>query len=749
MTNFTAENPRYPGILSFFASAVLSYSFFFLVLLLFGRDFPDRLLEALLYSVPYTLIIWLARGRLQQMQLSEQKLESYRALVELSSDWIWEVDDQLRYTFASPVCRTMLGYDPEELIGRTPLELMEVEEAERVRKIMASVIAERRSFKALINRNLRKDGTPILLETSGRPILDADGRFLGYRGVDRDISDVERINETLLMTQKVFDQTLEGIAVSDREGTILRVNPAFTEITGYSAEEAVGQNPRILKSDHHDAEFYTRMWDQLLNRGFWEGEIWNRNKQGEAYPEWLSISAIYDEEGRIKNFISLFHDITEKKSNEEQLRYLAFHDALTGLPNRNLLNDRLLMSLAAAGREESSVAVCFFDLDNFKYVNDTLGHPAGDRLLQLVRERVGQICRAEDTFARYGGDEFVLVLPGMGTPDDAVSAVKRLLALFNEPFELKGKSMRIGTSVGIALFPADGTDATSLFKRADMALYTAKEAGKGTYAFYQRSLNQEFLRRRGVESELADAIDAQELELVYQPKYRLKDGELIGFESLIRWRRNGTLVPPSEFIPAAEQSNLIFPIGKLVVKESLDFCRQVRAASGRDLSVSVNFSAKQFQRGEHLREILELTDQTELPLSALILEITESVLMKDIAYTAKVLRDLSSRGVRISIDDFGTGYSSFQYLRELPVGEIKIDKLFIAGLPSRKYDLTIVRSILAIARNLELDVVAEGIETKEQELFLKEHGCLLGQGFYFSRPLERRRALELVTGVTP
>lgn len=744
MTNFTAGNPRYPGVLFLIASAVLTFGLYFLVLYLFGRALPGSLFEALILSLPLTLAIWFSRGRLQQMQLSEQKLESYRALVELSSDWIWEVDAELRYTFASPVCRTMLGYDPEELIGRTPLELMPEEEAERVGSKMENIIAERRPFKALINRNLRKDGSPILLETSGRPILDADGSFLGYRGVDRDISDVERINETLLMTQKVFDQTLEGIAVTDTEGTILRVNPAFTEITGYSAAEAVGENPRILKSDRHEAEFYTRMWDQLLERGFWEGEIWNRNKRGEAYPEWLSISAIYDDEGRIKNFISLFHDISEKKSNEEQLRYLAFHDALTGLPNRNLLNDRLRMSLAAAERETASVAVCFFDLDNFKYVNDTLGHPTGDRLLQLVRDRVGQICRAEDTFARYGGDEFVLVLPGMGTPQDAVSAVKRLLALFDEPFQLKGKSLRIGTSVGIALSPADGKDVTGLFKRADMALYTAKEAGKGTYAFYQKSLNQEFIRRRGAESELSAAIDRDELELMYQPKYRLQDKELIGFEALIRWRRNGRLIAPDEFIPTAEQSNLIFPIGKLVVREALDFCREIRSASGRDLSVSVNFSAKQFQRGEHLREILTLTDQAEVPLSALILEITESALMRDIAYTSKVLQDLNSRGVRISIDDFGTGYSSFQYLRELPVGEIKIDKTFIAGLPSRKYDLTIVRSVLAIARNLELDVVAEGIETEAQQLFLKEHGCRLGQGYYFSRPLERSRTLELI-----
>lgn len=744
MTNYTAENPRYPGVLLFVFAAIALFILYFFAIPLFRGGVLIRILEALLFSLPLAFAIWLYRGRMQQMQLSEQKLESYRGLVELSSDWIWEVDAEMRYTFVSPVCRSMLGYDPDELIGRTPLELMPELEAERVGAIMEPILTERRPFKAVINWNLRKDGTPVLLETSGRPIMGADGSFLGYRGVDRDISDVERINETLLLTQKIFEETLEGIAVTDREGTILRVNPAFTEITGYSEREAVGQNPRLLKSDRHNEQFYAEMWDQLLKQGFWEGEIWNRNKQGEAYPEWLSISAIYDEEGGIKHFISLFHDISEKKSNEEQLRFLAFHDALTGLPNRNLLNDRLQMSLAAAERERSSVAVCFFDLDNFKYINDTHGHPAGDRVLQLVRDRVASICRGEDTFARYGGDEFVLILPGMGTPEDVVTVVKRLLQLFIEPFKLKGKSHRVGSSVGIALYPEDGTSVTELLKRADMALYTAKEAGKGTFAFYQPSLNQEFLRRRGVERDLADAIEAGELELVYQPKYNLVDRRLVGYEALIRWRREGILIPPAEFIPAAEQSNLIFPLGLFVVREALSFCTEIRAMSGEELTVSINFSAKQFQRAEHLNEILDLIGRAEVPLEALVFEIPESALMRDITYSSKTLKELSSRGVGISIDDFGTGYSSFQYLRELSVQEIKIDKNFVAGVPSRKHDLTIVRSILAIARNLELAVVAEGIETRDQEEFLKNHGCNLGQGYYYSRPLERKQAYEFI-----
>ena len=664
--------------------------------------------------------------------------ERFRALVESTSDWIWEVDPNAYYTYASPRVTTMLGYHPDEVVGKTPFDLMADSEKERIADTFYKTVAAQKPFSNLENVNIHKEGHPVTLETSGIPFFDENGDLLGYRGIDRDISMRKKNEEALLLTESVFTNSIEGIAITDRDGIIQRVNQAFCDITGYTRKEAIGKNPRILKSDRHDMRFYKTMWEDLLNTGQWSGEIWNRRKDGSAYPEWLSISSIRNEAGEITNFVSLFHDISEKKLKEEQLQFLAFHDPLTKLPNRKLLYDRAAVSLKNAKRLNRKMALLYMDMDNFKHINDSYGHPFGDEFLIRVKERISTICRESDTFARYGGDEFVIVLNNINSNQEVIDFSNRIIDLFKTPVTIMKEEVFTSVSIGLAIFPDDGNDLVTLEKNADMALYEAKRDGKRRSFHFKPTLKDKMLRKISLENGLRQAIqEFDTFNVVYQPKVDTKgEAHIHSVEALLRWQLDGQGISPAEFIPIAEETNLIIPIGEWLMLKAIQDIKAIHDAGYPKISLSVNLSAKQFNDENLFSTIDRILNTTHFPPDKLCFEITESIPMENTGRVLKIMKKMAAKGIQLSMDDFGTGYSSLGVLNDFPLNELKIDRSFVMDIPENQNHAAICKTIIRMADALKVNVVAEGVETLEQLEFLKNNRCYLIQGYYFYKPMD-------------
>jgi len=547
----------------------------------------------------------------------------------------------------------------------------------------------------------------------------------------------------LKLFAKVYENTLEGISITDEKGQIIAINSAFSTITGYSEEEALGQNPRILKSDRHDKEFYSRMWEKITTKGQWAGEIWNRRKNGEAYPEILSINSIRDDNGKITHFVAVFHDISEMKLQQEQIKHQAYHDALTGLPNRLLARDRLTMAIANARRNQHKLAVFFLDLDNFKNINDSLGHAAGDLLLQKVAKRLQHLLREEDTVARLGGDEFLVLVTNIQSKTEITALSNRLLTGFRKPIVAENHELFVTISIGIAFYPEDGTDEGTLIKNADVAMYQSKSQGKNKHHFFTSELSEHATKRFQLEGELRQAVDRNEFTLYFQPQVEPKSNQVTGIEALVRWiKKDGTLVSPIDFIPLAEETGLIIPIGKFVLEES---CRAIMTLHERgytQLSIAVNLSPLQFRQTDIVGCVLNTIKNAGVSPSHIELEITESTMMTNLEDSVIKLNILRKNGISIAIDDFGTGYSSLYYLKTFPISTLKIDKSFIKDITSDLNNAQIVETIILMAKNLELDVVAEGVETKEQLKMMNSFGCDMIQGYYYSKPLTLDQLLE-------
>ncbi|WP_412480678.1 putative bifunctional diguanylate cyclase/phosphodiesterase [Azonexus sp. IMCC34839] len=542
--------------------------------------------------------------------------------------------------------------------------------------------------------------------------------------------------ERLRIWNRVIAESREAIIVTDPQERILAVNPAFTTVTGYSAEEAIGQTPRILQSGQHDRDFYLNMWQSLTTTGHWQGEVWDRAKNGRIYPKWLAITAVRDEQDQIANFIAIFSDVSEHKATLAQIQFLAHHDALTLLPNRALLQDRLTQSISSMQREAGKLAVLFMDLDRFKNVNDSLGHNIGDGLLKSVAARLRHCVRETDTVSRFGGDEFVIVLARLRSADDAAMVADSILKAVAEPIRIEGYELRVTPSIGISIGPDDGADPAVLIKNADAAMYHAKERGRNNYQFYSADMNERAERRLNVESGLRRAIENGEFLLAYQPKVEVATGRCVGVEALIRWRRpDGGFVSPLEFIPLAEDTGLILPIGEWVLREA---CRQQQAwlAGGVGLvQVAVNISAVQFQSPGFVAQARSIMREYDVTPGSVELELTESIVMRDPEQVARVLVDLKREGFMLAIDDFGTGYSSLSYLKRFPLDKLKIDASFVRDISRDSTDRAIARSVVALGASLGLQVVAEGVEGMEELKLLHEMGCSQAQGYYFAKPL--------------
>lgn len=547
----------------------------------------------------------------------------------------------------------------------------------------------------------------------------------------------ERDEQSLRLAAAVFDSSTEGIVITARDGRILQVNPAFAAITGYRPEEVTGRNPRMFSSGRHDADFYRTLWNAVLSSGRWQGEIWNRRKNGEIYPQWLSINSIRSPSGEIDYFVATFCDITERKRAEDKMLHLAYHDALTNLPNRALFKDRLEQSLAYARRlKHGKVAVLFIDLDRFKLVNDSLGHAVGDQLLQGVAQRLRELGRRSDTLARLGGDEFTFLLPDVDHVEEATVVADKVLAALEQPFVIGGRDIFVSASIGISMYPDDGADVETLMKHADTAMYHVKKQGRNGFHIYTRALDQHSQRRLELESRLHTALERQQLVLHYQPQFDLSQGRLRGVEALVRWQHPELgMISPAEFIPLAEESGLIVPIGAWVLETACRQMREWKEAGFPDLVMSVNLSVRQFFREDIARQVMRAIDDYCLSAQVLELEITESVAMDDAAYTIRTLESLAASGLRLAIDDFGTGYSSLSQLRKMPVGILKIDRAFVQDITANPDDAAIVNAVITMAHRLGLKVIAEGVESQAQLAHLRAQRCDFAQGYLFSKPL--------------
>ncbi len=566
---------------------------------------------------------------------------------------------------------------------------------------------------------------------------DTHGNIISYGGYLIDVDVQRKQEENWRMAQIVFANTIEGIVITDLKGTIKWANSAFTKITGYTSKEIIGKNPRILKSDHHNASFYEKMWYDLIHKGKWQGEIWNRRKNGETYPEWMTITAVCDAKGNPVKYVSVFNDITDHMQKEEHIKYQAYHDALTGLPNRVLFKERLNLAVAHANKRSEMLAVIFLDLNRFKRINDILGYATGDILLRLVAERLKNCVDEGDTVARLSGDEFALIIEDIKFMQNAIKVANRVLRVFEKPFKIADHDeLYVSASLGISIYPLDGKGAEDLVKKAAVPMNRAKEKGGNTYELYKPDMDEQVSDKLILENSMFQAINKNEFFLCYQPQVDVFSGKIIGAEALIRWNHPQLgFVSPKDFIPLAEENGFIVQIGEWVLREASEQLKVWHQKGFTGIKIAVNFSTLQFREKKLINKIIQILQETELNPEYLEMEITESSTMLEPNFTIGILKKLSKLGIQIAIDDFGTGYSSLAYLKRFPIHKLKIDRSFIKDVNKDEESRAIVSAIIAMSQNLGLEVLAEGVETEQQLKYLKERGCQQIQGYYFSPPV--------------
>ncbi len=670
-----------------------------------------------------------------RLRRSETRLKEAQQIAQLGH---WELDllgDEL--TWSDEVLRifernpTSSPHSYADFVA-----LVHPDDRAAVDEAYSSSLTARRPY-AIDHRLLFADGRTKWVHERCITHYDADGRPLRSIGTVQDISAQRAAEEQLRLAASVFDDSLNGILITDAKARIIKVNRAFSKIMGYSPAEVLGRETSMLKSGSQDKHFYQTLWATLERDSQWQGEILDRHKDGRSIPLWQNISSVQDKKGEVTHYIGVFYDLSEQKQSAEHIQHLAYYDALTDLPNRQFFGDRCEHALQRARRHPGSVALLFLDLDHFKYINDSLGHPVGDGLLRAVAQRLKESLRHNDTIARLGGDEFIVLLEGVRDRRDVEQVAHKLLAAFIQPFVVLGHKLDIRTSIGVSCYPGDGEDATTLIKNADLAMYKAKELGRGDFRFYEAHLTAHVKERLFLESELREALKREEMEVHYQPQFALADSRLTGAEALLRWRHGSRgLIPPDKFIPVAEDTGMIVSIGEFVLNNA---CRQAKAwlDEGRELRhIAVNLSGVQIERCDIVATVSRVLKETGLPPDHLELEITETYVMQHAQRNIRVMEELRALGVTLAIDDFGTGQSSLAYLNRLPVDKLKIDRSFIMNLPQNANEMAITRAILALGHSLRLKVLAEGVETAEQAAFLRALGCDEVQGYYFGRPVD-------------
>ncbi|MBZ0105479.1 MAG: EAL domain-containing protein [Sulfuricella denitrificans] len=708
-----------------------------------GHVRQDREVE-FLGSVANTLAGMIEHRQTRDALLENQaRLEETQRVAHLGG-WTWDLASDA-FQLSDETCRILeKSFQSTRLKREDVLGLVHPDDRESVERALTLTIGRGSEFSADF-RILLPDGRERTVHGYAETVRDSGDKVIRLSGTLQDITQRKQAEEKLRQAAAVFENTTEGVMITDANGRIVAVNRAFSDITGYSSEEVIGLTGASLKSGRQDEQFYASMWSAIRENGHWQGEIWNRRKNGDIYPEWLNISEVRDDRGKITHYVGVFSDISAMKESQSRLDHLAHHDPLTGLPNRLLLNARMEHALAHANRGNTQLAVLFLDLDRFKNINDTLGHPIGDLLLQEVAHRLNGCVREEDTVSRLGGDEFTILMEDLEDSRFASKVAQKILDSLADKFVLQGHEVFVTCSIGISIFPADGSDITSLLKNADSALYRAKEQGRNNYQFYTEELTIRAMERLSMENNLRHALQRNELVVHYQPQVDLYNGQIIGMEALVRWQHPGIgLISPNAFIPLAEETGLIVPIGEWVLRTA---CAQLKAwmdAGLPKIRVGVNLSSRQFNQNDLDEVVAAALRDTGLPPDCLELELTERMIMQDAESTIAILHKLRAQGVQFSIDDFGTGYSSLSYLKRFPIDRIKIDQSFVREITSNSEDAAVSQAIISLSHSLNLKTVAEGVETAEQQEFLRSLQCDEIQGYHFSRPVPEQEMGRLL-----
>lgn len=674
----------------------------------------------------------LLEERKRALQASEEQLERQQQILDQIQDSVIAMDLSGYITGWNKGAEQQFGYSADEALGKNILFLYADEDEDA---LFHEAFLEHGSREMVVKRR-KKSGETFWASLSLSLSRDARGNPNSIIGYLVDITERLKAEEELRLQAAIFEYSDEGIMVTDVSKRIISVNRSFTKITGYEAQEAIGQPASILKSELHDRAFYAAMNAAIADDGLWIGELWDKRKNGEIFPAWMSISTVRNKEGVITHYFSVFNDLTERKNAERQIYHLAYYDVLTGLPNRANLYTLLRQALLEAQRNKTHGAVLFIDLDRFKQVNDSFGHAHGDLLLKEVSDRLTLCLRSEDIVARIGGDEFVVALVDITHREHASIVAQKIIDSLSRPVIIEGHELQIGASIGISVYPDDGDDAETLIENADVAMYRVKQGElHDTHLFFSPDMNKRALERLKLENNLRRALERNELLLHYQPQLNLETGKVIGAEVLLRWNHPGTgMISPATFIPLAEETGLIVPIGQWILETVCARNKEWQLAGMPIVKLAVNISAKQFRPTlPHL--VKEILARHDLDARFLELEITESMIMQNVEGVIAMLSDFQQLGVGLSLDDFGTGYSSLSYLKRFPIDKLKIDQSFVRGVTQDADDASITCAIISLSKALGLRVIAEGVETEQQLAFLRSSGCEEIQGYYFSRPL--------------
>ena len=669
--------------------------------------------------------------------------ERYRLLIENQTDMVVKVDLEGRFQFISPSYCQVFGKSPEELLGNAFMPLVHEEDRASTAEAMKSLFQP--PYKCYLEQRALTRAGWRWLAWADSAVLNEKGEVVSIIGVGRDITESKLAQEKMQQAAAVFESTLEGVMITDTDTRIVSTNEAFSRITGYQQEEVQGKTPQFLQSGSHSKAFYRDMWHSIKQTGSWRGEVWNRRKNGEIYPQWLTISTVYGSNDSPQYYVGVFSDVSAIKQSEAELEHLAHHDALTDLPNRLLFNSRLEHAIQRCVRETGELAVLFLDLDRFKHVNDSLGHHFGDLLLIEVAKRLPLQLRESDTVARLGGDEFVILLEDLREYEDAAQVAEKIIRALAQPFLINAQEIFVTGSIGISVYPADGHSVSELVKNADAAMYRAKEIGRNNYQFYTTELTEEAFEHILLETQLRRALINNELELHYQPMLDLATHQLIGAEALVRWQHpEQGLIFPARFIPLAEEIGIIHAIGEWVLFEA---CKQAVDWQKTGIQfdrIAVNVSGQQIQRPDFISIVENVLQKTGLDPHCLELEVTETFVMKQFEKSIRTLEALKDMGINLAIDDFGTGYSSLSNLKRLPIQKIKIDSSFIRHLPDDVNDAAIANAIIAMSKAMQLIVIAEGVENRAQQDYLINQGCQQAQGFFYSRAVSADQFIQII-----